>query len=633
MTWQANNLMGRVPIITLSFGIQADGILSPIDIYQTQLGYEINELKQRTFESIVHPESQASLLTKINEIKSGNTQDFSMQADLIHGYGHRLACVLQGQINQDPDGTEVEILISIPEDSLLHVEKDPPIMTHQSSRLTAIEGLIDWRIGEDTCFLSPNLWAMFGISASTKRHHPEEFSRLIGSKSYKDLLDEIHSNQAFRQGRQFTMTFSGDHSNGSRVWIRCLLRIAEIDEKGRVSRVFGSINDCTTEKQLEAELHDVKDLVRRKTIAKAQFLANMSHAIRTPLNSIIGYLDLMDSGKLSEEQISYINTVKQSSTSLHSVLNDILDYSQIETGDFTIKPVECNLYSVLVAQLNQAQSRALKTAVTLTYDIDCLKGLTLLIDEHRLCQIIKNLINNGIRYTEANGTVAVEAALKHRNDQDLLSFSISDNGIGMSTKELKKIFDPFQQTVHSEFNRQGISGLSLPLSDKILKLMNSKLICESSPGNGTKFTFDLPWNIKHIAKRDENIESLGVSLKDLHVLIVEDNEVNLHLAMRIVQKLGMKATGVNCGAACLRAIETTNFDVILMDCHMPEMDGFTTVEEIKLRFPDCNAKIIALTADAMPGIKEHCLNVGMDDYLNKPFNKNSLMESISKNVR
>jgi len=383
---------------------------------------------------------------------------------------------------------------------------------------------------------------------------------------------------------------------------------------------------------IQHQLQEAQVLTERAESAnrtKSEFLANMSHDIRTPMNGIIGMTDFILQSDLTEDQQECLNVVRSSADSLLNLINDILDFSKIEAGKLDIESVNFNLRDCLNETIRMLSFRAAEKGLDLNCTVQPGTPETVTGDPSRLRQILINLAGNAIKFTEA-GLVSIEV---EKEDDGLLHFVVRDTGIGIKPEQQRDIFDPFVQSDSSINRRYGGTGLGLSICARLVRMMDGKIWVVSQPGVGSRFHFTarlpaaapVPAPHKPAVVRAEDASADG-----LRILVAEDNAVNQKIITRVLEKEGHTVILAWNGREALEILDRQPVDLIIMDVHMPEMDGLQTAAQIRIRESGTSTyrPIIAATACAMKGDREKCLAAGMDAYITKPIQAKQLMQVI-----
>lgn len=370
--------------------------------------------------------------------------------------------------------------------------------------------------------------------------------------------------------------------------------------------------------------------------AKSEFLAKMSHEIRTPMNGIIGMTEAALEQCSSEEQRESLEFVKECSRSLLTIINDVLDLSKIEAGklELSLHPFELRRELRKVEKLFSVM--AIKKKIVLALDIDAEVTDTLVGDSLRLGQVLINLVGNAIKFTPEGGYIFCGAGLVKREDgMEYIRFSVRDTGIGVEKEVQPRIFESFSQADGSISRRFGGTGLGLTISANLVSLMGGELGLESEVGKGSTFFFTIPLRTSQGLSQSLELEqdSSFVESSSLKILVAEDNVVNQKIVERLLKKNGHEVTFAKDGVQAVDRFLGGTFDIILMDCSMPNMDGYEATKRIRQSAEGNSIPIIALTANVLDGDKERCIAAGMSDYLTKPLDKKALHLALHRHSR
>lgn len=426
-----------------------------------------------------------------------------------------------------------------------------------------------------------------------------------------------------------------------------------IDFKDLEKTIDKSISELTILKGGEEAKNKLATTIYEKEIAelktskaiqsekfKQQFLANMSHEIRTPMNAVIGLTNLLLKNNPREDQLRYLNAIQQSADNLLIIINDILDISKIEAGKMVFEKTLFKPADVLNLVYNILQFKAEEKGISLVTETAPDVPVTLLGDPTRLTQILINLAGNAIKFTEKGSVTIHLSTLLGQSDEKtcVLQFQVIDTGIGIAADKLTTIFESFSQASDDTNRKYGGTGLGLTISRQLIELQNGTISVSSRLGSGTEFLFQIPFawcDEDHVTIADSDAHTTHMVLDGLKILLAEDNEFNQMVAIDTLQDLipRVEIEVANNGIIALEKVETNDYDIVLMDIQMPEMDGYEATQRIrKLPSLKRNIKIMAMTANATTEEINKCFLSGVNEYLSKPFKPEELLKKIKSTL-
>lgn len=419
--------------------------------------------------------------------------------------------------------------------------------------------------------------------------------------------------------------------NGNEFWAHTTLSPV-LNEKGELVRIIDIDSDITELKRTEEALLKAKKEAEDAKMSEEIFLANTSHEIRTPMNGVLGMVDLLQQTNLTPEQSDYLNTIRQSSEGLLVIINDILDFSKIRSGKLEFENIGFNLHHLIDEVVRIVKPKANEKKLPLLVQIGPDVPGIVRCDPHRIKQILLNLLGNAVKFTDS-GMVNISVSLVQQKDDDVrISFAIKDTGIGIAKDKIHLIFDSFKQAELHTTRKYGGTGLGLSITQKLVEAKKGIINVESEEGKGSTFTVILDFKLADVVELREVITPRTTRLpENVRVLLVEDNVVNQKVVINLLKKWGAAYELAENGRLAIERLEKDpDFSVILMDIRMPEMNGLETTVYIreKLAFPVNSIPIIAMTASVLESEKNHCIRVGMNDFISKPFSSDVLFDKL-----
>lgn len=473
-------------------------------------------------------------------------------------------------------------------------------------------------------------WSMADLQA---RIHPDD------RKAFDDLHRTLLSNERRHAVSQYRVRTSDGW-----LWVENHAMVAEHDARGRPLRLMGTLADIGERKRAEAEGERARQLAEQASRAKSEFLANISHEVRTPLNALMGLTRLLMDSPLNPEQKNWLELMDSSAHALLGLLNDVLDLSRIEAGKLSIERVRFDLRQVLqdVGALYAEQARA----KPLDWSLDMAPGLPQHMqgDPGRLRQVLSNLLSNALKFTPRGGCIHVTADVVHQGAVSRLRLQVQDSGVGISPKQQVTIFDAFTQADASTARRFGGSGLGLAICSRLVRLMGGEIGLQSALGQGSTFTVTLPLNDTTATENAtltaptelDEMAQVGDRFAGLRVLVAEDHPVNELLMRQLLQRLGCTVLLARDGEQAVEQWSHGGIDLVLMDVQMPGTNGLQAthrIRELEKTLGRPHTPIVAVTANAMNGDREACLAAGMDGYTPKPVGPKALMRALDEALR
>lgn len=458
----------------------------------------------------------------------------------------------------------------------------------------------------------------------------------VKDKHLGDILQgELTDISIIQKGRElsknkesFEVDLLGYRKDGTPIWVTVINSVI-LNRNGEVDKYIEVVIDISAKKKVELELVAAKEEALQLNRAKDMFISVMSHEIRTPLNAVIGMSHLLLEGNPLDSQKENLNVLKFSADNLLTLINDVLDFTKIETGNVDLEQADVNLRGMLQSITGSLQYKSNEKNIYLEAQIDPAVPETVIGDSTRLSQILLNLVSNAVKFTDEGGVKIELAVIDQTRKNVRIRFSVTDTGIGIASDKLVTVFESFKQADTSTTRKYGGTGLGLAISKRLIELHDSRINVDSEPGKGSTFWFTITFNKKDNKNNNTNNVETGLNIS---VLVVDDNQINRLLINKILTKWGATIDFAENGVQAVNKVETSKYDVVLMDIHMPEMGGLEATQIIRNK-PEPYFKqlpIIALTASMLTSQMGDIGNAGMNDYILKPFEPKILFEKLSR---
>jgi two-component system sensor histidine kinase/response regulator len=484
-------------------------------------------------------------------------------------------------------------------------------------------GILSWNEGAQK---------LFGYTA--EETIGEHITLLFTAERRADYMNTLHKIRRQERIERFESVRVG--KNGIPIDVSVILSPIK-DNLGKLLGVSAIYRDITASKRADAELVKTKEAAEAANRAKSTFLATMSHEIRTPMNGILGMTELVLDSDLTPDQRDSLELVRLSAESLLAVINDILDFSKIEAGKMEFESIPFDLRESLGETMKTLGFRAHQKGLELVYDVRPDVPPAMLGDPGRLRQVLVNLVGNAIKFTQ-QGEILVSVERESETAETVcLHFSVRDTGVGIPAEKQEKIFEAFSQADGSMTRKYGGTGLGLTICGRLVEIMGGKIWVESQPGQGSTFHFTAQLGVQSVVSAPAT-PLQPAQLRNLPVLVVDDNSTNRRLLVEILTRWGMKPTAVEGGRAALMALEIAKdmgrpFPLILLDGQMPEIDGFALAQQIQDHPDLVRSTVMMLTSADQLGDATLCRKLGISAYLVKPVRQSELLDMICKSLQ
>lgn len=539
-------------------------------------------------------------------------------------------------INPVVDATgKIEKYISVATDVTERIQKNEELLNSELRWKFALEGsgdgVFEFEVEKQKFYATDSLKSLLGFSNDIPDLDFEKLVELIHTSERESALNSFF---AFISGKILTYRHELRlrKSNGEYVWILTRATVTKQDERGRPLVILGTTADITHIKETEKQLLIAKNEAEKASEYKNQFLATMSHEIRTPLNVIIGLTNIMLMSKPKGELKENLNTLSFSANHLLTLINDILDLSKIEAGKLEFNKADFDLYQTIKGVYNTFLPKCNEKKIELSFSIDGSIPIFLSGDSVRLIQILNNLVNNAVKFTE-RGFVTMKVRPISLNEKSVrLVFEVTDSGMGISQKNQKNIFNDFVQADKTIVHKFGGTGLGLSITKKLIELQGGVIKVKSKPGEGSLFYFELSFQIAKSksgrGKPTIALKEKTLPLKGMNILLVEDIDANRKVAVSYLEHWGAKTICAVNGLEATERFKEGDYDILLIDLYMPVMNGFDAMKKIRKTKKGAYVPMIALTASAETNTIEKALQCGANASVSKPFDPQQLLETI-----
>lgn len=608
------------------------------------LGYEKPELEQLTFQEITHPDDLESDIRQVQQLLEGSIESYQMEKRYFHKNGSIVWALLSVSLIRDSNDQPLHFVSQV--ENVTEKKKAEEALKYALDRLAlatqaAKVGIWQFEIASKELIWDDMMYELYGLKkghfsevyeAWRKGIHPEDIER-----------NDQALAEALAGKKKFDFEFRVVWPDQSVHHIRALA-LVERDEKEQPLRMVGTNWDITTDKKYKEALQkttELAEVAKQEAIASAKakenFLSTMSHEIRTPLNAILGVTNLLLTEEMKAEHLEHLNLLKFSGENLLALINDILDYNKIGAGKVEFEQVDFDLKKLLVQIKQTLAPKVQEKGIDMVLRYDEALPHVFIGDSVRIAQIINNLLSNAIKFTE-KGFIKLDVSLvSQKNEQATVHFEVHDSGIGIGKANQSMIFENFSQASGDTTRKFGGTGLGLAITKKLLEFMGSEIQLDSDLGFGSVFSFDIVLpignNERRISKekRSDTVFD-NVSNRNIKLLVAEDNRANQIVLEKFLDKWGIKMDFVENGKEAVQKTISEAYDLILMDLQMPEMDGYQATQRIR-SMESVYAQqvpIVALTASAMLDVRKKVKELGMTDFITKPFSPEELYMKIVK---
>ncbi|SMD33684.1 PAS domain S-box-containing protein [Reichenbachiella faecimaris] len=608
------------------------------------IGYPREELIKMTFQDITHPEDLERDVVQVQQLIAGQIDGYQMEKRYFHKNGDLVWALLSVSLVRDATDRPLHFVSQI--ENITQRKEAEIALKSVSDRLklatqAAKIGIWEYDLQQNQLVWDDIMYELYGITKETfggvydawrNGVHPDDIAR-----------GDLEVAQAISGEKKFDTEFRVVWPDKSVHHIRAQA-LVERDTHGEPIRMVGTNWDITADKNYKQALHETTQLAevaKQEALASAKakenFLSTMSHEIRTPLNAILGVANLLLMEDMKEEHLEHLRLLKFSGENLLTLINDILDYNKIDAGKIEFEQIDFNLKTLLEHIQKSMLLKVDEKDLSLELNYDKKLPEVFIGDSVRVSQIVNNLMGNAIKFTEKGRISVTVSAAEIDHEAARIHFEISDTGIGIDPENQAMIFENFSQASGDTTRKFGGTGLGLAITKKLLEYMGSDIHLTSELGKGSVFSFDISLPLGAVRSKNDHRQAdtntfESLSDRNINILVAEDNRANQIVLEKFLEKWGVQVEFVENGLQAVSRSKTEQFDMILMDLQMPEMDGYQATIEIRKNKTEYAAHIpiIALTASALLDVRKKVKELGMTDYITKPFNPEELYRKILK---
>jgi len=594
---------------------------------ENTLGYTLEELRGKTFGNFLIGANTDLTVLEIAKKAYEENQPYEVEIQIYRKDGTPYWAHLANSPFFNKDG-QLERQITVCVDITERKKNEEQLMLLSLVASSTVSGVIINDAEGNVEWVNPAFEEITGYGIM------DVYGNHLGDVLKGELTDYTiieKTRELSKQKQSFEVDLLVYRKNGQPLWITVINSVI-LDDAGKVKKYIEVIIDITSKKKAEMELISAKEQALQLNKAKDMFISVMSHEIRTPLNAVIGMSHILSEDNPSESQKENLNILKFSAENLMTLINDVLDFTKIETGNIELEKTSVDLREMMQGITSSLKYKVAEKDIYLNYTIDDAVPNYILGDRTRLVQILLNLTGNAVKFTEKGGVTIDLKVIEESTQEVRIRFAVTDTGIGIPANKTNTIFESFKQASADTTRKYGGTGLGLAIAKSLIELHESRINVDSVFGQGSTFWFTITFKKVDNTAVNNNISTAEIGLK-INVLVVDDNQINRLLINKVLKKWGITADFAENGLEAIqKTVANHNYDVILMDIHMPEMGGLEATQILRGKEDEYCRKvpIIALTASMLSNQLNEIEEVGMNDFILKPFDPKNLYDKLSR---